>query len=421
MSRQALVLGSTLVLAGCAAALGCHRSPADDKRPADHSRPADHRKPMENALAPTSDDLEQAYRARDPNLAGHQSAEAVVVGADGITVLCSANPRGDGEHTWLIRLGDTGSVGWQRHYPTGQGVGRALAALPGGGFAIAGELQRSAMEYQGYLLRTDASGNVTAGAAFGPRGVTGFSALVALADGSTLAGGSTGNHGWLVQADPALHATWDAPLADLDDVAGVTALPDGGFAVAARRERSTTGFGLTRVTAFAADHQVRWQAQLPASGRGEPAAVSHLADGSVVVVGHHTAGDRDRAQVWVARLTGADPIPWQRLLGSPEEERRGRAIAALPDGGVAIAGEVLRDGHRGLRVARLAADGSVTWERSFGGTGQDTARGIAATADGGLVVVGSTTTQGAGKTNVWILRLDGDGKLRWDRVFGTAG
>jgi hypothetical protein len=415
MLPRRLALASTLAIAACTAALGCDRSPADNKRPADH------RKPMENALAPTSDDLEQAYRTRDPNLAGHQSAEAVVVGADGITVLCSANPRGDGEHTWLIRLSDTGSVGWQRHYPAGQGVGRALAALPGGGFAIAGEIQRSAMAYQAYLLRTDASGNVTAGAAFGPRGVTGFSALAVLADGSTLAGGSTGNHGWLVQADPALHATWDAPLADLDDVAGVTALPGGGFAVAARRERSTTGFGLTRVTAFAADHQVRWQAPLPASGRGEPAAVSHLADGSVVAVGHHAAGDRDKAQVWVARLTGADAVAWQRLLGSPEEERRGRAIAALPDGGVAVAVEVLRDGHRSLRVARLAADGSVTWERSFGGAGQDTARGIAATADGGLVVVGSTTTQGAGKTNVWILRLDADGKLRWDRAFGTAG
>ena len=46
---------------------------------------------MENPLAPTSDDLEQAYRVRDPNMTGPQSAQAVVVGTDGITVLCDAN------------------------------------------------------------------------------------------------------------------------------------------------------------------------------------------------------------------------------------------------------------------------------------------------------------------------------------------
>jgi hypothetical protein len=63
----------------------------------------------------------------------------------------------------------------------------------------------------------------------------------------------------------------------------------------------------------------------------------------------------------------------------------------------------------------------VLWERSFGGAGDDVARGLARTADGGLVVVGSTTTRGVGKTNVWILRLAGDGALVWDRVFGTAG
>ncbi len=132
---------------------------------------------MDTPLAPTSDDLEQAYRVRDPNMAGHQSAEAVLVGADGITVLCRANPEGNGEHTWLIRLTGDGAVAWERHYPARQGVGRAIAALPGGGFAIAGEIQRSAMEFQGYLLRTDASGNATAGAAFGLRGVTWFTAL----------------------------------------------------------------------------------------------------------------------------------------------------------------------------------------------------------------------------------------------------
>lgn len=376
---------------------------------------------MESPLAPTSDDLEQAYRVRDPNLAGHQSARAVVAGGDGITVLCSANPKGDGEHTWLIHLAGDGTVGWERHYPASQGVGRAIAALPGGGFAIAGEIQRSAMEFQGYLLRTDASGNATAGAAFGPRGVTGFSALAVLDDGSTLAGGSAGGHGWLVRADPALHVAWDAPFGDVHDVAGVAALPGGGFSVAARRELSTTSLDYTRITAFAADRQLRWQKQLPTSGRGEPAAVAALPDGGLVAVGRHEATDRDDPQTWVIRLSGSGDVVWDKRLGGPGEVRLGTAVVALPDGSFAVAGAAQRDGRRGLRLARLTGDGTLLWERAYGGEQRDEATGLATTPDGGFVLVGSTMSRGAGKTNVWILKLDGDGKLVWDRVFGTAG
>jgi hypothetical protein len=44
--------------------------------------------------------------------------------------------------------------------------------------------------------------------------------------------------------------------------------------------------------------------------------------------------------------------------------------------------------------------------------------GLAATHDGGLIMVGSTAG-GPGKTNVWIVRLDPNGDVRWQRVFGT--
>jgi hypothetical protein len=157
---------------------------------------------MDNPLAPTSEDLAQAYGYHDPNFAGHQGADAVVASADAITVLCSANPKGDAEHIWLIHLALDGSVRWERHYASGRGFGHALVQLPDGGFAIAGEIQRSAMAFQGYLLRIDASGGVIAGSALGPGGVTGFNALALLADGSMLATGAASGHGWLVKADP---------------------------------------------------------------------------------------------------------------------------------------------------------------------------------------------------------------------------
>jgi hypothetical protein len=113
-------------------------------------------------------------------------------------------------------------------------------------------------------------------------------------------------------------------------------------------------------------------------------------------------------------------------------------VVALPEGGVVVAGDALGASDRSFRaqrakvpaggpadqrsiqVARLAPDGTPLWERAFGGVRWDVARGLTSTGDGGLVVVGSTMSKGPGKTNVWILRLDGEGRLRWDRAFGSA-
>src|SRR5262249_23244183 len=94
-----------VVLAIRAPAFGCKRSK------------------MSHPLAPTLADLDAVYRTHDPNLAGHQQAEGAIVGDDGITVLCSANPKGEAEHTWLIHLADDGKVVWERHYAPSVGVG----------------------------------------------------------------------------------------------------------------------------------------------------------------------------------------------------------------------------------------------------------------------------------------------------------
>ena len=290
-----------------------------------------------------------------------------------------------------------------------------------GGFAIAGDVQRR-LESQAKLLQVEAGGHVVASRSFGPRGGTGFVAVTVLEDESLLAGGMADGRGWLLCVDDTLRTRWELPLADVDAVRGLAPLADRGFVLAASQDMSTTQLGMTQLAVFTDEQQPRWRRRLPASGRAEPAALTALAADSLVVVGHRSASERDAARCWVVRLDSAGQPLWERLLGPDDEEQRGRAVAALADGGVLVAGDGLRAGRRGLRVARVAADGSAAWERSYGGgeRAQDVAHGIACAADGGFVLVGSTTSKGPGKTNAWVLRLDGGGGLVWGRAFGDA-
>lgn len=371
------------------------------------------RQPMSNPIAATRDDLEQVYRRHDPALAGHQRAEAVAVGADGITVLASANPRGDADHTWLLRLADDGSLVWEHHYEPVHGTGRALVALRRG-FAIAGDVQRDAMAYQASLLRVDAAGAVVGAASLGPRGVTGFYAVTSRGDDAVVAGGTTRWKGWIVTTDAALQHPGEMPV-DVDEINALAALPSGDVAALAAVEKSTTGFGRARLIAIAADGTVRWSLQLPSSGKGDPAALAALPDG-LVVAGNGAAGDHDPAHIWLARVDATGKLVREHALDGGSTAWRARAAAALPDG-IAIAGDIAaQGGSRTPHVWWVTPDGEIRSQRDY--SDGEIVTGLAATRDGGLVVVGSTT-HGPGKTNVWVVRLDPRGDVVWQRVFGA--
>jgi hypothetical protein len=98
-------------------------------------------------------------------------------------------------------------------------------------------------------------------------------------------------------------------------------------------------------------------------------------------------------------------------------------VAARQDGGLAVAGSTYSRGAGGSDawVLRLAADGRPLWDETFGGPGEDEASAVAAMPDGGLAVAGSTYSKGAGELDAWVLRLAADGRLLWDRTLGGEG
>jgi outer membrane protein assembly factor BamB len=349
-------------------------------------------------------DLAQAHAHEGEELADHRKAEAVLCDEDGIVVVGTVSAAGGRERTLLLRLSDDGEVVWEREHA---GAGRAVAAHPGGGFVVAGDAQGGPLDYEALLLRLDADGAVVDERRFGAAGATGFTSVTVLAGGVVLAGGMERGHGYLAAGE------WTSSLEDVATVAGLAALPAGGFAFVGVAEPSPTALGMTRVAAVPSVREVRWTRTLPEAGRGEPAGLVGLGD-DLVVAGHSASDGQAPARLWVTRLdAGGQPL-WERLLGDEREEQRGRAVAVLADGDIAVAGDAARGGRRGVRVARLAVDGSTVWEQAFGDGEQDVALGLAATADGGLVVVGSTLD---GRTQGRVRRLDAGGALVWTRAF----
>lgn len=113
-------------------------------------------------------------------------------------------------------------------------------------------------------------------------------------------------------------------------------------------------------------------------------------------------------------------------------------IKATGDGGTIVAGYTdSRDGdvspqpsrdYWDLWIVKLNRCGAIQWEKSFGGTGYESARDVAQTADGGYIVLGETnSTDGGviagfgGTKDIWLLKLDAAGNLQWQKRYGGTG
>jgi len=81
-----------------------------------------------------------------------------------------------------------------------------------------------------------------------------------------------------------------------------------------------------------------------------------------------------------------------------------------------------------LWIAKLDKCGIIQWEKSFGGTGYESARDIVQTSDGGYMVLGETnSTDGGvipgfgGTKDIWLLKLGATGNLVWQKRYGGSG
>ena len=112
-------------------------------------------------------------------------------------------------------------------------------------------------------------------------------------------------------------------------------------------------------------------------------------------------------------------IVWEKTFGG-EENDQGYCIIETHDGGYAITGstESKGNGKKDSWVLRLDKNGELIWEKTFGGDENDQGNSIIETSDDGYAITGSTESKGNGKQDLWVLKLDRDGELQWEKTFG---
>lgn len=136
--------------------------------------------------------------------------------------------------------------------------------------------------------------------------------------------------------------------------------------------------------------------------------------------GSHTK--KPKAQFLKSKSTdwANSDVIWARTFGGKDAEG-GRTICKAKDGGICVAGYTFShgSGDADILVIKTNKQGDLGWAKNFGGAGTEYGFGCHA-VDDGYVITGYTTSFGAGSKDVYLLKLDPNGKELWSKTFGGS-
>jgi hypothetical protein len=140
---------------------------------------------------------------------------------------------------------------------------------------------------------------------------------------------------------------------------------------------------------------------------------------------------------WVVKIDSNGNQQWQRTFGGSQDETL-YSMLQTSDGGFVFVGS----SHSGMSgnktsenfgssdawIVKTDADGTIQWQRTYGGSAFDVFRSVQQTPDGGYIVAGDSRSEPDGQklsphygqTDFWILKLDANGNRVWERSYGGS-
>lgn len=162
-----------------------------------------------------------------------------------------------------------------------------------------------------------------------------------------------------------------------------------------------------------------WERLLPGNGFSCGYGVCPADDGGVVVVGDTKSKTGEDHDLFVAKVAADGNVIWEQNFGGPRCDY-GASVLQTGDGGYLVAGgtESTGAGIYDVYLIKVDAGGRLLWERTYGGKGSDCGYVLLPTTDGAYVIAGNTDSTGSGRTNAYLIKVDADGRLLWERSYG---
>ena len=138
---------------------------------------------------------------------------------------------------------------------------------------------------------------------------------------------------------------------------------------------------------------------------------------------------------YIVKTDSAGEVIWKKIMGGRLYDMP-YSIIETDSGEYVIAGytfshdgdleEYENHGGGDFWIIKLDYFGNLVWSKVYGGSGWDEARDVIETRDRGFLVAGVSSSkngnvdEGNGKWDAWLLKLDKDGEMEWEKTYGGS-
>ncbi len=182
---------------------------------------------------------------------------------------------------------------------------------------------------------------------------------------------------------------------------------------------------------------IEWSEGLGGSLNDIPEVVYATSDGHFIVAGQSASSDgsldnnKGGTDLWVTKLDGNGNLIWEKNYGGSEDDFA-MDLQPTSDGGFIMTGGSAssngdltnNNGRLDIWIVKINGLGELQWSKSYGGSGVDIGSSIQPIS-GGYILAGCTGSAGEsgisagfGGNEFWVLQLDLNGALVWEKTYG---
>lgn len=360
---------------------------------------------------------------------GEETGQSIIQTMDGGYAILGYSNSTDGDLAekilavndyWLLKLDTDGNIEWDKTYGgTKDDRGQSIIQTTDGGYALVGYAMSDDGDgsnnegfHDNWILRLDATGNILWERSFGFAGHDHCYDLVQTSDGGFFFAGFL-----------------DVTLSN----------GEGNFGKGST-SHTRHGVGEFWGTKIDSEGNLQWRRYFGGTNNDRAHAVVQADDGGFVMSGFSESDDFDISNTkgsydfWVVKIDENGTLLWEKSFGGTGIEVS-YDIKKTPDGNYAILGhtfstdtDVSRNhGESDVWLIKIDDNGNLLWEKTFGGSEFDDAKGLDITPEGGFVIAGNSksmdgdATENKGENDLWFIKTDSEGNLTHQKSFGGSG
>lgn len=338
-----------------------------------------------------------------------------------------------------------------------------------GGFIIAGSISsvdgifagNHSTNYDIWVVKTDATGTIQWQKTYGGTNSDTAASIKTTADGGYIVTGTTfssngdvtgykGNGDiWVIKINATGGIQWQKTFGGTktDMAAAIEQNPDGGYILLGSTNsndgdvtQNSGEFDIWGVK-FNATGAIQWQKTFGSNTDDFASNFQLNSDGSIVISGNtkvnrviNNFSSNSSDEIYIFKINSGGLLQWQKTFGGNGTDIATKTLSTL-DGGLLIGGfsnstdgDIKENkGDVDMWLIKTTGDGTISWEKSIGGTKWDKINSLQATLDGGYIIIGETTSSngdfktGKGLIDLVIVKLAATGTMEWTKTIGGSG